>query len=51
MQILHQVPARQTRRHERTLDCPCHPSQTVTKRPGEQPAVTITHHPIPKDSR
>lgn len=51
MHVLHQIPARQTRRHERTLDCPCHPSQTVSKRPGEQPAVTITHHPLPKETR
>lgn len=51
MQIQHSVPARETRRHDRTLDCPCTPSQTVTKRPGEQPTVLITHHPIPRSTR
>lgn len=48
MRVLHQVPVRESRRHERTLDCPCHPTQCVTAAPGEQPAVTITHYPIPK---
>ncbi len=51
MHVLHQIPSRQTRRHDRDLDCPCHPSQTVTKRPGEQPAVTITHHDLTKEPR
>lgn len=51
MQVLHQVPAREARHHDRDLDCPCQPSQTVTKRPGEQPAVTVTHHPIPEEPR
>lgn len=46
MQIQHSIPTRETRRHERTLDCPCRPSQTVTKAPGSQPAVVITHRPI-----
>ena len=53
MRVLHVLPTRQARAHQRTLDCPCSPSQTVTKRPGEQPAVTITHHPIktPRSTR
>lgn len=46
MQVQHVVPAQQARSHERTLDCPCRPSQSVTKLPGEQPAVVITHHPF-----
>lgn len=46
MQVLHSIPTRETHRHERTLDCPCRPSQTVTAAPGTQPAVTITHHSI-----
>ena len=45
MQVRHTIPSRETRRHERSIDCPCRPSQTVTKQPGTQPAVTITHHP------
>lgn len=49
MRVLHQIPTRQTHRHDRSLDCPCQPSQTVTAGPGEQPAVTITHHPLPKE--
>ena len=44
MKVSHSIPTRETRRHERTLDCPCRPSQTVTATPGEQPAVVITHH-------
>lgn len=46
MKVSHQIPATGARRHERTLDCPCRPSQTVTAAPGIQPAVVITHHPI-----
>lgn len=51
MKIHHSIPARESRRHERTLDCPCTPSQTVTKAPGAQPTVTITHHSIPRSTR
>lgn len=46
MQVLHSIPQGQALRHERTLDCPCRPSQSVTAAPGSQPAVTITHHSI-----
>lgn len=46
MRVLHTIPTGQSRRHERSVDCPCQPSQTVSAAPGEQPAVTITHHPI-----
>lgn len=46
MKVQHVVPAQQARSHERTLDCPCRPSQSVTAAPGTQPAVTITHHPF-----
>lgn len=48
MKVSHTIPTRETRRHERTLDCSCGPSQSVTKTPGEQPAVFITHRPLPK---
>lgn len=51
MQVQHSIPARETRRHERSLDCPCGPSQTVTKAPGAQAAVVITHHSIPRSPR
>lgn len=46
MKVLHSIPAGETRRHERTVDCRCGPSQSVTAAPGQQPAVTITHHSI-----
>lgn len=48
MHVSHSIPAREARRHERTLDCPCGPSQTVTAAPGVQPAVTVTHRPLPR---
>lgn len=53
MKVLHSIPARQGRRHERSLDCPCQPSQTVTAEPGAQPTVIITHHSIktPRSTR
>lgn len=46
MKVSHSIPAPQARRHQRTLDCPCGPHQTVTAAPGTQPAVTITHQQI-----
>lgn len=48
MKVSHSIPTREARRHERTLDCSCYPAQSVTKAPGEQPAVFITHRPLPK---
>lgn len=48
MKVSHSIPTREARRHERTLDCPCSPAQAVTAAPGEQPAVFITHRPLPK---
>ena len=51
MQVFHSLPAREARAHTQDLDCPCGPSQSVRKRPGAQPVVTITHHTLPKDPR
>lgn len=46
MKVTHSIPSTQARKHERTLDCPCGPHQSVTAAPGTQPAVTITHQLI-----
>lgn len=46
MKVSHVVPAKESRRHERAIDCPCGPHQSVSKALGEQPDVVITHHPI-----
>ena len=53
MKVLHSIPDRQGPRHDRSLDCPCRPSQSVTAAPGAQPVVTITHHSIktPRSTR
>ena len=48
MRVSHSIPAREPRRHERTLDCPCGPHQSVTAAPGEQPSVLVTHRPLPR---
>lgn len=48
MKVSHSIPAREARGHDRTVDCPCGPHQAVTAAPGAQPAVLVTHRPLPR---
>lgn len=50
MRVTHSVQATEAEDHLLEHPCTCDPAQSITARPGKQPAITITHQPLtPKE--
>lgn len=46
MQVLHSIPAGETRLHTTDEPCACVPHQHVTAAPDDQPVVHLTHRSL-----